>query len=85
MEKGVWIFSNPEGTFPRVLNFIHKPISTTFTNDQCDLFVDIFLQFPGIQALGLFKQLLQLLINPFDRFCKDPVKTGKNLDMDDIE
>ena len=48
MEKGVRVFSNPEGTFPGVPNLIHKPISATFAHDQSDLFVDIFLQLLGI-------------------------------------
>jgi len=85
MEDGVWVFLNSKGTFPGVPNLIHKPISTTLTNNQSDLFIDIFLQFLGIQILGLLKQLLQLLINPFRWFHQDAVKTGKNLDMDDVE
>ncbi len=60
MKDRVWILPNPEGTLPRMLDVIDKPISTTFTNDQRDLFVDILLQLLGVYILGLFKDLLQL-------------------------
>jgi hypothetical protein len=85
MEDGVWIFLNSERPFPRVLDLLHKSISTAFTNDQRDLFIDIFLQLLGVQMLGLLEQLLQLFIDPFRWFGKNAVKTRKNPDMDDVE
>lgn len=74
MEKGVRIFSDPERTFPGVLNLIHKPVSTTLAYDQSDLLINIFLQLAGVQMLSLINQLPQFLINPFRRFCQDAVK-----------
>jgi hypothetical protein len=60
MKDRVWILPNLERAFPRMLNLLYKPISATFTNNQCDLFVDIFLQLLGVNMLGLLKDLFQL-------------------------
>jgi hypothetical protein len=67
MEDGVWVLPNPKRTLPRVLKVIDKSISTTLTNNQGDLFVDISLQLLGVHLLDLFKELLQLLVNSFRR------------------
>jgi hypothetical protein len=75
MEDRVWVFSNPKGTFPGVPDVIHQSISATLANNHRDLFIDIFLQFLGIQMLGLLKQLFQLLINIFCGFPKNPIET----------
>ena len=74
MDKGVRVFSNSKGAFPRIPNLIHKPISATLAHDQSDLLVDIFLKLLGIRAFSLFEQFLQLLINSLRWFCKDAVK-----------
>ena len=75
MKKRVRIGSDLEGSFPRVLNLIHKPVPAAFAHNQGDLFVDVFLQLFGIQMSDLLKQAFQLSINPFRRFRKDAVNT----------
>jgi len=48
MDEAIWIFPDPEGTFPRMLCFIHKAIPATLAQKESERFVNVLFQFLGI-------------------------------------
>jgi hypothetical protein len=67
-----------------MLNLMNKSIPAALTENQSDLFINLFLKTLRIRFFNVFDQLLQLPIYAFSGFQKPLVETGKDFDLNDI-
>jgi len=84
MNHSIGTLPDPKGPFPGMLNFVHEPISTTLTDEQGELLINLLLQFLWIRFLNLIHEPPQLAVDLLLRLQKQSVITSENFDMDHI-
>jgi hypothetical protein len=84
MDEAIWIFPDPERTFPRMFCFIHKAIPATLAQKERELFVNVLLQFLGIRMFDLIQEAFQLGLDSLFRLREDAIEPGKYSNLNHI-